>query len=33
MDGFENVQCGFLFDRADLFRDVGPKADLLDAAA
>jgi hypothetical protein len=33
MDGFEDVQGGFLFDSADLFCDVGPKADPLHAAA
>jgi hypothetical protein len=33
MDGFEDVQCSFLFNRTDLFRDVGPKADLLHATA
>lgn len=29
MNGFENVQCGFLFNRTDLVLDVGQKADFL----
>jgi hypothetical protein len=33
MDGFKDVHGSFLFDRTDLFCDVGPKADPLHAAA
>ena len=33
MNGFENVQCGFLFDRTDLVRDVGQKANFLHVAS